>query len=160
MADYRLSAKIVSRADGKSVIAATAYRSAEKLLDERTGDIKDYTRRFRSVLYTEILTPANAPEQMDDMTRLGSLILKHWTNYRPQMVEELERTNQLHRVLRQAQEQTGDLLYNLAVVQKMDYQAAWELATKEWAFLPEEDPQPSSASQIPNQSQPPRATSG
>ena len=41
--------------------------------------------------------------------------------------------------LRQAQEQTGDLLYNLTVVQKMEYHAAWELATREWAFLPGED---------------------
>jgi hypothetical protein len=55
------------------------------------------------------------------------------------LVDELERTNQLQPVLRQAQEQTGDLLYNLTVVQKMDYHAAWELATREWAFLPEED---------------------
>ena len=76
---------------------------------------------------------------MDDMTRLGSLILKHWTNYLPQMVEELEKAHQLERVLRQAQEQTGDLLYTLTVIQKMEYHAAWELATREWAFLPGED---------------------
>ena len=42
-------------------------------------------------------------------------------------------------VLRQAQEQTGDLLYSLTVIQKMEYHAAWELATREWAFLPGED---------------------
>ena len=76
---------------------------------------------------------------MDDMNRLGDLILKHWTTHRPGVIEELERTNQLQPVLRQAQEQTGDLLHNLTVIQKMDYQAAWELATREWAFLPEED---------------------
>src|ERR1700683_4996622 len=76
---------------------------------------------------------------MDDMNRLGDLILKHWTTHRPGLIEELERTNQLQPVLRQAQEQTGDLLHTLTVIQKMDYQAAWELATQEWAFLPEED---------------------
>ena len=48
---------------------------------------------------------------MDDMNRLGDLILKHWTTHRPELIEELERTNQLQPVLRQAQEQTGDLLY-------------------------------------------------
>ena len=79
---------------------------------------------------------------MDDMNRLGDLILKHWRTHRPEVVEELERTNQLQPVLRQAQEQTGDLLYNLTVVQKMEYQAAWELATREWAFLPGEDRPP------------------
>jgi hypothetical protein len=64
--------------------------------------------------------------------------------------------NQLEPVLRQAQEQTGDLLYKLTVVQKMEYQAAWELATRDWAFLPEEDrPEPPSASAnpTPNQTQ-------
>ena len=76
---------------------------------------------------------------MDDMNRLGDLILKHWTTHRPGLIEELERTSQLQPVLRQAQEQTGDLLYTLTVIQKMDYHAAWELAMKEWAFLPGED---------------------
>jgi hypothetical protein len=75
---------------------------------------------------------------MDDMTRLGDLILKHWTNHRPGVIEELERTNQLQTALRQAQEQTGDLLYRLTVVQKMEYHAAWELAMKEWAIVPGE----------------------
>jgi hypothetical protein len=76
---------------------------------------------------------------MDDMNRLGDLILKHWRTHRPGLIEELERTNQLQPLLRQAQEQTGDLLYNLTVVQKMEYHAAWELATREWAFLPGKD---------------------
>jgi hypothetical protein len=32
--------------------------------------------------------------------------------------------------------------YELAVVQTMDYQIAWELAKREWAFLPDEEDQP------------------
>jgi hypothetical protein len=76
---------------------------------------------------------------MDDMNRLGDLILKHWTTHRPELIEELKRTNRLEPVLRQAQEQTGDLLYTLTVVQKMEYQTAWELAMREWAFIPNED---------------------
>ena len=87
---------------------------------------------------------------MDDMNRLGDLILKHWTTHRPGLIEELVRANQLQPVLRQAQEQTGDLLYHLTVVQKMEYQAAWELAMREWAFLPNEDhPAPPSLDQPP-----------
>ena len=76
---------------------------------------------------------------MDDINRLGHLILNHWKNHLPGLIRELERTNQLKPVLRQAQEQTGDLLHNLTVIQKMEYHAAWELATREWAFLPGED---------------------
>ena len=69
MAQFRLSAAIVSRSAGKSVVAATAYRAGEKLRDERTGDVKDYSRRG-GVLHTEILTPENAPQWMLDRQRL------------------------------------------------------------------------------------------
>jgi hypothetical protein len=75
---------------------------------------------------------------MDEMNRLGDLILKHWTTHRPGVIKELKRTHQLQAALRKAREQTGDLLYTLTIVHKMEYHAAWELATREWAFLPDE----------------------
>ena len=50
--------------------------------------------------------------------------------------------NQLLQAIFAAQELTGSLLYELAVVQKLDYQISWELATREWAFLPDEEDQP------------------
>jgi hypothetical protein len=58
------------------------------------------------------------------------------------MVGNLERENQLQQAIFAAQELTGNLLYELTVVQKMDYQPAWEIATREWAFLPDEQDQP------------------
>lgn len=56
MAIYHLSAKPVQRSKGRSATAAAAYRSGEKLKDERTGEIHDYTRK-RGVEHSEILTP-------------------------------------------------------------------------------------------------------
>jgi hypothetical protein len=76
------------------------------------------------------------------LTPLGHQILEHWRHHRPKMVEKLERGNQLRPAIIAAQELTGNLLYELTVVQKMDYQAAWEIATREWAFLPDEEDQP------------------
>jgi len=73
---------------------------------------------------------------MYERNRLGQMILEHWQKHRPQMVEELRRTNQLDRTVYEAQEATGDLLYELVSVQKMDYQVAWEIAMREWAFRP------------------------
>jgi hypothetical protein len=70
MAQYRFSAAIVCRSEGQSVVAAAAYRAGTKLQDERTGEIKDYSRRSWSVLYTQILTPENAPQWMHDRSRL------------------------------------------------------------------------------------------
>jgi hypothetical protein len=76
------------------------------------------------------------------LTPLGHKILEHWRRHRPTMVEKLAKENQLHQAVFAAQELTGDLLYELMVVRKMDYQFAWEIATREWAFLPDEEDQP------------------
>ena len=76
------------------------------------------------------------------LTPLGHQILEHWKRHRPTMVGHLERENQLQQAIFAAQELTGNLLYELTVVQKMDYQPAWEVATREWAFLPDEQDQP------------------
>ena len=76
------------------------------------------------------------------LTPLGHQILEHWRRHRPTMVEKLAKGNQLQQAVFAAQELTGNLLYELMVVQKMDYQFAWEIATREWAFLPDEEDQP------------------
>jgi hypothetical protein len=69
-------------------------------------------------------------------TALGEKILRHWREHCPQMVRDLERENRLDQAVLEAQETTGDLLYELVSVKKMNYPAAWELAMQEWA-LPE-----------------------
>jgi hypothetical protein len=76
------------------------------------------------------------------LTPLGYQILEHWKRHRPTMVATLAKGNQLQQAVFAAQELTGDLLYELMVVRKMDYQFAWEIATREWAFLPDEEDQP------------------
>jgi hypothetical protein len=45
MAVYHFSAKTVSRSAGRSSTAAAAYRAGERIVDERTGEIHDYTRK-------------------------------------------------------------------------------------------------------------------
>jgi hypothetical protein len=77
---------------------------------------------------------------MDEKNRLQEMILKHWLVHRPQMVEELRKSNHLEQAISEAEARTSDLLYDLLSVKKMQYQDAWELATREWAFLPSEDP--------------------
>jgi hypothetical protein len=77
---------------------------------------------------------------MQEQTRLREMILKHWLAHRPQMVAELRRKNQLEQAISDAEARTADLLYELLSVKKMQYQDAWELATREWAFPPTEAP--------------------
>src|SRR5262249_37450150 len=84
--------------------------------------------------------PRRRPRRLTvkERTSLGERILRHWRENRPQMVSDLENNNRLDQAVLEAQELTGDLLYELVSVQKMDHHAAWELATKDWAFLPSE----------------------
>src|ERR1017187_9991121 len=67
-------------------------------------------------------------------TALGEAILKHWREHCPQMVRDLEQKNRLDEAVFETQERTGNLLYELVSVKKMDYHAAWELAREEWAL--------------------------
>lgn len=45
MAIYHFSAKKISRLSGRSSVEAAAYRAAEKIIDTRTGEIHDYSRK-------------------------------------------------------------------------------------------------------------------
>jgi hypothetical protein len=73
-------------------------------------------------------------KEMMERTALGEAILKHWRENCPQMVRDLEKLNRLDQTVFEAQETTGDLLYELVSVRKMNYQAAWELAAEEWTL--------------------------
>lgn len=77
---------------------------------------------------------------MNERTALGDQILKHWQEHLPHMVRDLKKQKRLGPAIQEAQDLTADLLYELVSVNKMDYGAAWELATRQWAFLPAEKP--------------------
>ncbi|UVV70796.1 Ti-type conjugative transfer relaxase TraA [Brucella anthropi] len=56
MAIYHLSMKPISRSRGRSAVAASAYRSASKLTNERDGITHDYTNKS-GVEHAEIVLP-------------------------------------------------------------------------------------------------------
>jgi len=62
---YHLSLKIISRAKGKSAVAAAAYRAGEKIYNEREQRTHDYTRKG-GILHTKILLPDHAPAGYSD----------------------------------------------------------------------------------------------
>jgi hypothetical protein len=103
---------------------------------------------------------------MTERTALGEKILNHWREHCPQMVRDLEKENRLEQAVFEAQTRTGDLLYELVSVKKMEYQAAWELAMEEWALAEQKasGTRPSQQPTSPKSSRKPRrrrrATSG
>ena len=56
MAMFRLQIRPVSRSAGRRATAAAAYRAGERLRDERSGELLNFSRR-RDVLHTEIFLP-------------------------------------------------------------------------------------------------------
>ncbi|MBB5712786.1 MobQ family relaxase [Sphingomonas xinjiangensis] len=73
MAIYRFSAAIISRAKGRSSVAAAAYRSGSQLADERTGAVHDYTRKS-DIQHSEILAPEGAPDWSLDRAALWNAV--------------------------------------------------------------------------------------
>ncbi|MCU4547291.1 MobQ family relaxase, partial [Acinetobacter pittii] len=55
MAIYHCSTKTVNRSSGRTAVASSAYRSGEKLKDERTGLTHDFTRKD-GVAHSEIIS--------------------------------------------------------------------------------------------------------
>ena len=62
MAIYHCSVSVLARADGKSAVAAAAYRAGERLEDHRLGQAFDY-RAKGGITFCEILLPKGAPER-------------------------------------------------------------------------------------------------
>lgn len=69
MAIFHFSASVLSRSKGQSAVASAAYQSAAEIVDERTGEVKNYSRKER-VNHSEIQAPENAPEWVHNRARL------------------------------------------------------------------------------------------
>ncbi|WP_298846686.1 MobQ family relaxase [uncultured Clostridium sp.] len=90
MAIYHLSGQIISRSgsDGntRSSVACAAYRSGEKLFDERSQETKHYTRSIEPV--TKILAPENSPSWVFDREKLWNEVEKVEKRYDAQLARE------------------------------------------------------------------------
>ena len=70
---YHLSVKYVSRKQGRSSIAAAAYRSCERLHNKQDGKTHDFTNK-RGTVYKEILLPEEAPPEFYDRETLWNAV--------------------------------------------------------------------------------------
>ena len=89
IAIYHLTAKIISRAKGQSVVASAAYRAGESLYDERYELTHDYTRKG-GVTHSEILLPAGAPSWMADRQTLWNEVEAGEKRKDSQLAREIE----------------------------------------------------------------------
>ncbi|MFJ7640720.1 MobQ family relaxase [Peribacillus sp. NPDC097225] len=87
MAIYHFSAQVISRSKGQSAVAAAAYRSGERLTDERTGETKFYKREVEPE--TMILAPSHSPEWVHDRQQLWNEVEKAETRKNSQVAREI-----------------------------------------------------------------------
>src|SRR4051812_5322531 len=66
---YHCSVQSVGRAQGRSVVAAAAYRAGDRLIDEKTGLVQDYHLRH-GVVDAFIIAPVDTPQWTQDRQRL------------------------------------------------------------------------------------------
>ncbi len=83
---------------------------------------------------------------MKPLTQYGRMAEKHWREFLPRMVRELERKGILHQMLLEAEEKTKDEMATLrtqlmqqgATAQQAQTQA-WEMVREKYILLPPED---------------------
>ena len=89
MAIYHLSIKIISRGKGKSAVAASAYRAAERIRNEYDAVIHDYIRK-NGVVHTEVLLPDHAPAEYTDRAVLWNAVEQIEKAKNAQLAREIE----------------------------------------------------------------------
>jgi len=89
MAIYHFSAKVISRANGSSVLAAAAYRSASRLHDQRLDRHHDFTSKA-GVVHSEVILPDGAPEEWRDREKLWNAVEAAEVRKDAQLAREVE----------------------------------------------------------------------
>ena len=80
---------IIKRSEGRSAVAAAAYRSGTKLTNEWDGLTHDYTRKG-GVVHAEIMLPAHAPPEFSDRSTLWNSVEQIEKARDSQLAREIE----------------------------------------------------------------------
>lgn len=89
MAIFHLSVKVISRASGRSAVAASAYRAAERLHDERLDRDHDFTNKD-GVVHSEVMLPEGAPDYLADREKLWNAVEAAEKRKDAQLAREVE----------------------------------------------------------------------
>ncbi|WP_186401988.1 Ti-type conjugative transfer relaxase TraA [Sphingopyxis sp. P1IMeth2] len=89
MALYHFSAKVISRAAGSSAVAAAAYRSADRLHDERLGRAHDFSNKA-GVIHSEVMLAEGADERWLDREQLWNDVEAAEVRKDAQLAREIE----------------------------------------------------------------------
>ncbi len=83
--------------------------------------------------------------RMKPLTQYGRMAEKHWREYCPKLVRELEAKGQLHQMLLEAEEKTKDEMIELTqqfgkqgLTPQQAHDRAWEMVRENYILLPAE----------------------
>ena len=113
MAIFQCQIQIIKRSEGRSAVAAAAYRAAEKIENEYTGIVEDYSRK-NWVEHSEIMLPENAPAEFRNRSVLWNAVEKSEKSKNARLAREVMIALPL---------ETSDLYRNLSKTPL--YQMAW-----------------------------------
>jgi len=88
VAIYHLHASIIGRSDGRSAVAAAAYRAGQSVACRETGDTHDYTRKG-GVVSAEVIAPDAAPAWATDRAALWNAVHAKETRKNSQLAREV-----------------------------------------------------------------------
>ena len=88
MASYHLRVSMITRSQGRSATAASAYRAAQRIEDRRTGLAFDYAARA-GVDHTEIIAPPHAPDWASDRSELWNRVEEAETRKNSRVAREV-----------------------------------------------------------------------
>ena len=88
MAIFQFHMQVIKRNDGKSVVAAAAYRSASRLENQYTGTVEDYSKK-KWVAYSEIMLPEHAPNGFQDRGFLWNSVEEAEKDRRARLAREV-----------------------------------------------------------------------
>ena len=89
MAIYHLSIKIITHGEGKSTVAAAAYRAGETVKNEYDGIVHDYTSKS-GIVHAEIILPEHAPADYQVRSALWNAVEKIEKQRNSQLAREIE----------------------------------------------------------------------
>ena len=118
MAIYHLEAKVVSRGNGRSAVAASAYLSCSKMLNDYDGVQHDFTRK-KGLIWQDVLLSEFAPPEWKDRSVLWNAVEKNEKTKNSRLAREFVPALPIELTPAQWQELLTDFIQNNFVADGM-----------------------------------------
>ena len=118
MAIYHLEAKVVSRGNGRSAVAASAYLSCSNILNDYDGVRHDYTRK-KGLVWQEVFLPEYAPAEWQDRGVLWNAVEENEKTKDSRLAREFVPALPIELTKEQWQELLSDFIENSFVADGM-----------------------------------------